>query len=68
LSFAAGTYTGHRFYSAGGISAQKSCRLASSSGSPVSRRALINGRTRYLMSGGLWNGYWMSAQTGVALH
>jgi len=36
-------------------------------GTPPPKRALINGRTCYLISAGVRSGYWMPAQSGARL-
>ncbi len=67
LTLAAGTHTGYRFNSAGGITSSKAYTLAAPSGAPTSQKVTVPGRTGswYLITAGVWSGYWIleSART-----
>lgn len=69
LLFAPGTYTGYRFNSAGTVTARKPYTLAAGSSAPTTRYAALVGQSGgwYLVSGGVWSGYWIRNGTGIAL-
>jgi hypothetical protein len=65
LYFAAGTYTGLKYDSLGTIVARKTYKLASASSAPASAYAIINGQPHFLVSAGVWAGYWVLDTAGV---
>jgi uncharacterized protein YkwD len=65
LGFAAGTYTGYRYDRNGNILGRKTFTLSRGSGAPAEARALINGRWRFLVADGVWDGYWIEDAAGV---
>jgi hypothetical protein len=69
LVFAAGTYTGYKFSSTGAVLAARTGTLASASGAPTSTRSGITGKTGgwYLVTAGMWSGYWIREAGGIAL-
>jgi hypothetical protein len=70
VSFSAGKHVGYRFASNGAVLAAKAYTLASASSASATRRALIPGHsgTWYLVSNGVWAGYWLQASSSVVLH
>lgn len=70
VSFSSGKHIGYRFASNGAVLASKTYTLASTSSASASTRALITGHsgTWYLISNGVWAGYWVQASSGVVLH
>ena len=69
LKFAAGSYTGYRFSSAGAVLASKAYTLTSGSSAPTTRRAAIAAHSGgwYYVASGVWAGYWMREGTGITL-
>jgi spore germination protein YaaH len=67
VGFAAGTYTGYKFDTAGKVTASKTATLASSSGASADKRAIINGRAYLGIINGIWAGYWVAESTSVFL-
>lgn len=65
LAFAAGTHVGYRFDTAGTVVATRSVRLYSASGANTSARAVINGRWHWLVTNGIWAGYWVRESASV---
>jgi spore germination protein YaaH len=61
IAMRAGTYTGYRYDAAGHIIGSKQATLARASGAPASSWAVINGRPHFLVSAGIWSGYWVPA-------
>lgn len=60
LTFAAGSHTGYRFNASSGVTtATKSASLWRASGANVTARAIINGRPHWLVSNGIWAGWWI---------
>jgi FlgD Ig-like domain/Bacterial Ig-like domain len=59
LIFAAGSHTGYQYASTGEVSSSRSATLAQASGANVSARAIINGRPHWLVTNGIWAGWWM---------
>jgi len=70
VSFSAGTHMGYRFASNGAVLATKAYTLARSSTASATKRAIIAPHSGiwYLISNGVWAGYWVHASTGVVLH
>lgn len=70
VSFTAGTHVAYRFASNGAVLATKAYTLARSSTASATKRAIIapHSGTWYLISNGVWAGYWVHASTGVVLH
>ena len=70
VSFGSGKHVGYRFASNGTVLASKPYTLARASSASGSRRALIAGHsgTWYLISNGVWAGYWVQASSSVVLH
>ena len=70
VSFGAGKHVGYRFGTNGAVVATKSYTLARASSASASRRALVTGHsgTWYLISNGIWAGYWVQASSSVVLH
>jgi Bacterial Ig-like domain/Cysteine-rich secretory protein family len=70
VSLSPGTHVGYRFGTTGAILASKAYALARWSSASATKRALVTGRsgTWYLISNGVWAGYWMQASAGVVLH
>ena len=58
ITFTAGTHTGYRFRD-GVVASSKSARLYGTSGAPILERRAINGRVYFLVSAGIWAGYWV---------
>ena len=69
LKFAAGSYTGYRFSSAGAVLASKAYTLTSGSSAPTTSRAAIAAHSGgwYYVASGVWAGYWMREGTGITL-
>lgn len=67
LTFTAGTITGYRYDSAGTVTARKAYTLTRGSGAAASHRAVINGRRHFLVTNGIWAGYWVPDTASVAL-
>jgi hypothetical protein len=70
LTFLAGTTTGYGFDAAGRVIASKSATLSSASGAPTSqRRQSLPGQTGswFLVSAGIWDGYWVRESPSVYL-
>lgn len=66
LSFAAGTHTGYRYDTAGTITARKAYTLTRTSGAAATHVAIINGRRHFLVTNGIWAGYWVPDTAGVS--
>ena len=70
LLFSIGTHTGYKFSASGAVTGEKTYTLANDSGSYTSARssALINQTgTWFLVSSGVWAGYWVRASSVVYL-
>jgi spore germination protein YaaH len=67
VGFAAGTYTGYRFDTAGHVTGSKSATLPSASGASADKRAVINGRVYLGIVNGIWAGYWVAESASVYL-
>jgi spore germination protein YaaH len=65
--FAAGTWTGYRFDSAGHVIASKRYTLSRSSWASAGAQAIINGRTYLAIINGVWAGYWLPASSSIVL-
>lgn len=65
VSFAAGTHTGYEYSKAGKVLSSKRAGLKTASGAHASMRALINGRTHYLITNGIWKDLWVPASESV---
>lgn len=70
VSFSAGAHTGYRFASSGAVLATKAYTLSRSSSASATKSAIIAPHSGiwYLISNGVWAGYWVHASTGVVLH
>jgi uncharacterized protein YkwD len=70
VTFGAGKHVGYRFGTNGSVMATRSYTLAWASSASSSQRALITGHsgTWYLVSNGIWAGYWVQASSSVVLH
>ncbi len=69
VRFAAGTYTGYRYDTAGRVTGQKRFTLTRPSGADATAWAVINGRPHFLIANGVWSGYWVpeTSATTIAL-
>ncbi|HEY7452431.1 MAG TPA: N-acetylmuramoyl-L-alanine amidase, partial [Candidatus Limnocylindria bacterium] len=70
VSLAAGTHTGYRFNSAGGVIGSLPFTLGSPSSAPASTRATIPNQGSgdwYRITAGIWAGYWLPASSAVQL-
>jgi hypothetical protein len=70
LSFAVGTYTGYKFSSTGTVTASRRYTLTRASNAPTSSRSGVTAHSGgwYLVTAGVWAGYWIHEGTGIALH
>ena len=70
VSFSSGKHIGYRFATNGAVLASKAYALSRSSTASATKRALVAGHpgTWYLISNGVWAGYWVQASSGVVLH
>jgi hypothetical protein len=61
VQFTAGTFTGYQFSSTGNITALKTYTLSQASTAPFQQRRRIFGRpgSWFLISAGVWSGYWI---------
>jgi Big-like domain-containing protein len=69
LSFSAGTHTGYQFDSAGVVTSSKAYTLTGASAAATSQRTAVTGQsgTWFLVSNGLWSGYWVRESAQVYL-
>lgn len=65
ISFAAGTHTGYEYSKGGKILRTVRAGLRTASSAHASMRALVNGRTHYLMTNGIWKDLWVPASEVV---
>ena len=67
IALAAGTYTGHRYDSAGRRTGSVTATLPAASGANVAGWAVINGRAHWRVANGIWASHWLPAESRVAL-
>jgi hypothetical protein len=67
IYFSAGKYTGYKYDGLGHVVARRTYTLGRSSSAPASGIAVINGRTHFQVSGGIWAGYWVPHSSGMRL-
>jgi Bacterial Ig-like domain len=69
LSFLKGTHTGYQFNGAGAMTAQKTFTLANNSGAPTTARSTKTAQYGkwFLVSSGVWAGYWVLSSDVVYL-
>lgn len=65
IDFSAGVHTGYEYNKAGKILSSKRAGLKANSSAHASMRALINGRTHYLITNGIWKDLWVPASENV---
>ncbi|HEX2194085.1 MAG TPA: CAP domain-containing protein [Candidatus Limnocylindria bacterium] len=66
LSVAAGTYVAKQFNGRGAVTAERAATLDRGYRTKASAWAIINGRAWYLISHGMWDGYWLRDGDAVA--
>ncbi len=59
IVFKAGTYTGLQLSSDGAVLGSKTYTLSRNSSAPGVGRSWVNGKVYYLISAGIWSGYWV---------
>ncbi len=67
ISFAAGTYVGYRFDATGHRTGTYTATLRRPSGAPIGGAAVINGRTYWYVSAGIWAGTWLPVEARLQL-
>jgi spore germination protein YaaH len=67
VSLAAGAYSGYRFDATGRRTGTVTATLASPSGAPISGSAVINGRSYWMVSAGIWRGTWLPVEPRIQL-
>lgn len=69
ITFAAGTWVGHRFSANGTIIASKPYTLTKPSGAPTDQRATVPNQpgSWYSITAGVWAGYWIREATGMSI-
>ena len=67
ISFAAGTYVGYRFDATGHRTGTYTATLGSPSGAPIGGASVVNGRTYWYVSAGIWAGTWLPVEARLQL-
>jgi hypothetical protein len=65
LVFDDGTHVGFKYYSSGNWYTRKQATLSRRSGADAVGRAIINGQPHFLVSNGIWGGYWVPDKASV---
>jgi hypothetical protein len=69
LTFQAGTYTGYKFNSTGGVTASKTYALVQPSVAPTNQWATVpvRGGNYYSITAGVWAGYWVQGSSRITI-
>lgn len=65
INFAAGTHTGYEYSKGGKVTRSVRAGLRAPSGAHASMRALVNGKTHYLITNGIWKDLWVPESDAV---